>query len=39
VGVIVIVVLKKIHNCEMNYLNFSTKHYWDDVVIETGVDR
>jgi len=33
----VIAGLKKLHNVEINYLYFTTKHYWDEVVKETDV--
>jgi hypothetical protein len=35
----VIAELRKLHNGEIHYLYFSTKHYWDDVVNGADVER
>ena len=29
--------MRKLRNVEINYLYFTTKHYWDEVVKETDV--
>ena len=31
--------LRKLHNLDSHYFYFSTKHYCDEVVNETDVDR
>jgi len=35
----VIAGLRKLRNVDSHYLYFSTKHYWDEVVNETDVER